>query len=237
MSGRPFLIALVLIVVVFAPPLLRLPMAYLPAHAQASRGSAADGLRVRTDGAPDLYGVVQSNENEKKQERERRGREDNQHEDNENDDWTPPKPPARQPAPPPPPSQVQACLRNGAALTLALDDGSATVRVFQDGLSVELSKVDGGSVPPPPGAIVGDLLFRLAAASCGGSGLDQLPGAVNLGVAYRNRVGERVDESKLALMLYDGREWTVAPGNAPDPDHNYVSASVTGLGVYAVVQR
>ncbi|MCC7372391.1 MAG: hypothetical protein IT306_28515 [Chloroflexi bacterium] len=237
MSGRPVLIALLLFAIVFAPPLLRWPMTYLPVHAEAGRESAADGLRARHDETVDLSGVAQSNENEKKDREERRGREDNQHEDNENDDWTPPPPPVRQSPPPPPPSSVQACLGNGDVLTLILDDGSVTVRAFQGGLSVELSKVDAGSVPPPPGGIVGDLAFRLAAASCGGSGLEQLPGAVNLGVGYRNRVGERVDEARLALMRFDGQNWTEAPGNAPDPNNNYVSASVTGLGVYAVAQR
>ena len=89
----------------------------------------------------------------------------------------------------------------------------------------------------PSGGIVGDLVFRVAAAPCGGSQLDTLPAAINLGVGYRNRVGERVDESTLTLMFYDGREWTPAPGAQPDPQNNYVSASVTELGVYAVVQR
>jgi hypothetical protein len=128
-------------------------------------------------------------------------------------------------------------LQNGQSLTLTLSDGSATVRAFQSGISFELSKVDAGSVPPPPGGIAGDLVFRVAAAPCGGSGLDVLSSAVNLGVGYRNRISETVDESKLTLMLYNGREWTVAPGSQPDPPNNYVSASVTGLGVYAVVQR
>jgi hypothetical protein len=111
------------------------------------------------------------------------------------------------------------------------------VRAFQSGVSFELTKIDAGSVRSPPGGIVGDLVFRVAAAPCGGSGLDTLASTVNLGVGYRNRVGESVDESKLTLMHYNGSAWTPAPGSVPDPSNNHVSASVTGLGVYAVVQR
>ena len=38
-------------------------------------------------------------------------------------------------------------------------------------------------------------------------------------------------------MLYDGMTWTVAPKLYRDPASNHVSASVTGLGVYALVQQ
>ena len=237
MSGRPFLVASLLLVIVLFPPLMRWPVTQLSAYAEPrpGRGSLATdaGQLVTIDG----YAVATSNENERRDQENRRGREDNQHSDNEDDDWTPPPPRVQQPAPPPPPSQVQACLQNGQSVTLTLSDGSATVRAFQNGVSFELTKVDAGSVPPPPGGIVGDLVFRLAAAPCGGSGLTELSSAVNLGVGYQDRVGESVDRSKLTLMLYNGGAWTAAPGSVPDPQNNYVSASVTGLGVYAVVQR
>ena len=239
MSGRPFLVATLLLVIVLFPPLMRWPVTLLSAHAEPRPARASLAAQAGHVVTIDGYAVATSNENERRNREEQRGREDNQHEDNENDDWTPPPPPPRQPrsAPSEPPSQMQACLQNGQTVTLTLSDGSATVRAFQGGVSFELSKVDAGSVPPPPGSIVGDLVFRVAAGQCGGAGLSELPSAVNLGVGYRNRVGESVDESKLTLMLYNGSGWTVAPGSVPDPQNNYVSASVTGLGVYAVVQR
>jgi hypothetical protein len=242
MSGRPFLVVTLLLVIVFFPPLMRWPMTHLSAYAEAhpARGKSAAALLDRLPITIDGYAVATSNENERREREQQQGREDNQHEDNENDDWTPPPPPrvqAQPASPPPPAAQVQACLQNGQSVTLMLSDGSATVKVFQSGVSIELSKVDAGGVPPPPDGIVGDLVFRLAAGACGGTGLDVLPGAVNLGVGYRNRVGERVDKNKLTLMLLDGGAWTAAPGSQPDPQNNYVSASVTGLGVYAVVQR
>lgn len=233
MSGRPFLVAALLLTLILVPPLARGALDSLPAYAEPQRlTTAAGSADVRTAAETSAL----SNENERQDREERRGREDNQSDDNEDDDWRPPPPP-RQPPPPPPPTQVQACLSGGESLTLRLDDGGVAVRVFQSGLSVELARVDAGSVPAPPGGVVGDLVFRLAAAPCGGAALTELPHAVNLGVAYRNRIGERVDESRLTLLFYDGQSWTAAPGAQPDPPNNYVSASVTALGVYAVTAR
>ena len=106
MSGRPFLVVLLLIVIVLFPPLMRWPLAHLPAYADAAHGrtgttaqaghpGSVDGLTV------DGYTVAASNENERRDQENRRGREDNQHSDNEDEDWTPlPPPRVQQPAPP-----------------------------------------------------------------------------------------------------------------------------------------
>jgi len=122
-------------------------------------------------------------------------------------------------------------------VSLTLPDGTVTMKVFQDNLNVDLSRVDPGSVPPPPGGIVASLVFRLGASPCGGSGLAALPGEGNLGVAYRNRAGESGDKSKFTLMFWDGQSWVAAPKQARDPGSNYVSATITALGIYAVVPQ
>jgi hypothetical protein len=44
------------------------------------------------------------------------------------------------------------------------------------------------------------------------------------------------DETRFSLMFYDGAAWTVAPKLFRDPANNHGS-SVTGLGVYALVQQ
>ncbi|MGE3268861.1 MAG: hypothetical protein AB7P40_08955 [Chloroflexota bacterium] len=238
LSGRPILAVALFLVIVLFPPLMRWPLAHLPAHAETLRQPARSTALSHPGETVDGYVVALSNENERLEQEERRGREDNQHEDNENDDWTPP-PPLRKPAPPPPPppDEVEACLQNGQVVTLTLPDGGVTLRVFQDNLYVQLARIDPGSVPPPPGSLAGQLAFRVTAAPCGGSPFDTLPGAANLGISYRNRLAESLNESRLTLMRYDGQQWTVAPGSVPDPDNNYVSASITETGVYAVVQQ
>jgi len=45
------------------------------------------------------------------------------------------------------------------------------------------------------------------------------------------------DEARFALVRHDGSTWSTAPKLYRDPDHNHVSASVTGLRVYALVQQ
>jgi len=84
---------------------------------------------------------------------------------------------------------------------------------------------------------VGSDLFRLSASPCGGSPYSVLPMEVNLAVSYTDALTVERDESRFALMFYDGTTWTVAPKLYRDADNNHVSASVTGLGVYALVQQ
>jgi hypothetical protein len=121
-------------------------------------------------------------------------------------------------------------------VTLTLDGGSATVKVFQDNLNVELSKVDPGSAPAPPGALIGDLIFRVSAGPCGGGSVGTLPSEANLGVSYRERVESGRDETKFSLQYWDGQKWSAAPKQATDPGHNYVSATISATGIYALAQ-
>jgi hypothetical protein len=122
-------------------------------------------------------------------------------------------------------------------VSLTLNDGTVSTKVFQDNLNVVLDRVDAGSVPGPSGALVGDLIFRVSGSQCSGSGLGSLPGEANLGIAYRNRVAEAGNESTFTIMFWDGQKWAATPKQALDAGSNYVSATIQALGVYAVVQQ
>jgi hypothetical protein len=64
-----------------------------------------------------------------------------------------------------------------------------------------------------------------------------LPSEVNLALTYSDALAAGHDESRFALMYYNGTGWAAAPKLYQDPANNTVSASVTGLGVYALVQQ
>jgi hypothetical protein len=242
MIGRWFLVVALLILIVAFPPLVRGPLGLTSAYAEAVDARGGAEVKARPGGLLRLFTVVSSNENERKDQEERRGREDNQHSNNDDEDDSPPPPPRQvsAPAPPPPPpppaNEAGGCLQAGDSATLALAGGSATINVFQNGVAVQLSRVEPGSLPQP-GGLLDQLIFRLSASPCGGQPYGSLPGEANLGVAYSDGVASGHDEGKFALMFYDGTSWTPAPKGATDPGHNFASASVTGLGVYALVER
>jgi hypothetical protein len=236
-----YVMAAVLLLLLTLAPLTGWPGRDLSAYAQASDPQGPSSPRIRARWWPlSLFTVTSSNENEQKEHEERRGREDNQSHDDNDDDCCapppPPPPPPQQQAPPPPPPQNQAsaCLSSGGSVSLDLSDGVVTARVFQDNLNVSLERVDPGSVQSPPGGVLGSLIFRVSAASCGGGGMGSLPGEGNLGVGYRRGVAAGKDESKLKLMYWDGQRWSDAPKQATDPGGNYVSATISALGVYAL---
>jgi len=173
------------------------------------------------------------------------GNDDNDNANHENVNVVPvPVPvPVSQPAPPPPPGpstsadQVSQCLSNGATLVYQGPEGGIAVKSFQDNLDVSLTRVDPGAQPLPPGQILSTFVFRMTASPCGGSPYTVLPSEVNLAVSYTDALAAGHDESRFALMYYNGSAWTVAPKLYRDAANNHVSASVTGLGVYALVQQ
>ena len=243
MQPRYFLVAALLALLTLAP-LTGLPGLSGSAYAQTTHESSA---RARSWWSG-LYTVVASNENEQKDREDRRdhGNNANDNNGNDNDDDgdsndnndccmpPPPPPPARDPGPPPAQNQAASCLSSGGSVSLDLSDGVVTARVYQSNLNVVLDRVDPGSVQSPPGGILGSLVFRVSASPCGGSGLGSLPGEGNLGVGYRKGVAAGKDESKLKLMFWDGQRWSEAPKQVADPGANYVSATISALGVYAL---
>jgi hypothetical protein len=141
-------------------------------------------------------------------------------------------------APPAPPlDEVSQCLANGGMLVYHGPDAGIAVKSFQDNLNVTLTRINPSSQPAPPGSIVGAWMFRLSASPCGGAPYSVLPSEVNLALSYSDGLAAGRDESRFALMRYDGTTWSEAPKLFRDPANNTVSASVTGLGVYALVQQ
>jgi hypothetical protein len=88
--------------------------------------------------------------------------------------------------------------------------------VYQSNLNVDLHRVDPGSLPRP-GA--------------------ELPSEVSVGLTYTDGAVSGRDESKFALMLYDGQNWAISPKHFTDQANNHVSSSTTRSGVYALVQQ
>ena len=225
-----YLLAAALLAILTAIPLTTWPQGQLSAHAQTAVEPGRSGDVV------DLLTAALSNENEREDREERRERNQGNPNDND-DDWQAPLLPPEPPNQPPPPSDQSAtCLGSGGTVTIALPGGGATVKVFQDNLFVELARVEPGSVPSPSN-LIGQVIFRVTAAPCGGQPLSTLPSEANLGVTYTGDAASGRDESKFALMLYDGQRWAPAPKQANDPPHRYVSATIGAPGVYALVQQ
>jgi hypothetical protein len=153
--------------------------------------------------------------------------------------------PVSAPAAAPPPAgpsvstvdEVSQCLANGGMLVYQGPDAGIAVKSFQDNLNVTLTRVSPTSQPAPPGVLVGNYVLRLSASPCGGAPYSVLPSEANLAISYSDALAAGRDESRFALMFYDGTTWIAAPKLYKDPASNHVSASVTGLGVYALVQQ
>jgi len=143
-------------------------------------------------------------------------------------------PPAQAAAPV---DEVSQCLANGGTLVYHGPDAGIAVKSFQDNLNITLTRVNPTSQPMPPGVPVGNYFFRLSASPCGGAPYTVLPSEINLAVSYSDTLAVGRDEARFALMRYDGTTWTAAPKLVRDANNNHVSASVTGLGVYALVQQ
>jgi len=155
-----------------------------------------------------------------------------------------PAPPAGAASPPPPSGQsmstvdeVSQCLPSGGVLVYQGPQAGIAVTSYQDNLNVTLTRVDPAAQPAPPGAIVGSYVFRMSASPCGGAPYTVLPSEVNLAISYSDTLAAGRDETRFALMRYDGTTWSTAPKLFRDAANNHVSASVTGLGVYALVQQ
>ncbi|MFN8634234.1 MAG: hypothetical protein U0893_10290 [Chloroflexota bacterium] len=240
MPAPRYLMAAALLAMLTLAPLLRWPGEVSEAHAQTDGFGRTTSVRSGWWSGLRVLGVAMSNQNERDDRDKRKGREENDNKDDNDDDNPPPAPPPPPRQAPPPPAPVDnagACLSSGGSVSLTLGGVGITAKAFQDGLALQLERVDGSGVPGPPGSVVGETVFRLSGSPCGGGAYGSLPNEVNLGVSYRNRVGESVDRGKLSLVYFDGQRWSPATKQANDPGANYISASVTAVGVYALVQQ
>jgi hypothetical protein len=129
------------------------------------------------------------------------------------------------------------CLQNGEILVAEYANAGVAVKSYQNNLFIRLTRLDPSNAPPPPGVVVSGFIFRMDGSSCGGQPYTVLPAEVNLGLSYSDQIAAGRDESRFELMFFNGQQWNTAPKLFADPSNNHVSASVTGLGVYALVQR
>jgi hypothetical protein len=122
-------------------------------------------------------------------------------------------------------------------------DGRIQVRVFPSlSQSVRISirqPVDPASVPPPPGPVVGGLVFQVIAETCEGTPIPVLPAEINLGIHYTDADVASLNEATFTLARLDtsANQWRVAAKQATDPPANFASATITEMGFYVLYQR
>jgi hypothetical protein len=164
---------------------------------------------------------------------------DNNNNGNDNHMSSPPASPRQVDAPP----QAATCSTPGQDITFTSSDGRVSVHVFPSmAQSVKitiLSPIDSASVPPPPGQKVDNLLFQVIAEGCNGGPIPALAAEVNLGVHYTDTDASGMNEANFTLARLDttANQWKPAQKQANDPAGNFVSATITEMGYYAVYQR
>jgi hypothetical protein len=127
----------------------------------------------------------------------------------------------------------------GADSLVATPGERVAVRMFPwmpAGIQVTIRPADPNSLPAVPGARAGDLVFYVEALDAGGARLTALPAEVNLAIRYADTTIAGLNEQNLALSRLDpaDNQWKAAPKLVREPDSNYVAASITQLGAYAV---
>ena len=141
------------------------------------------------------------------------------------------------------PLAAPACSTPGQESSVTSDDGRVTVRVFGTmprpiRLTIRLP-LEPGVTPPPPGPIVGGLLFQLIAEECGGGPIPVLPAEVNLGARYSDADAAGLNEQNFTIARLDTNtnQWRPVEKQVADPLGNYDSATITEMGYYVVYQR
>jgi hypothetical protein len=128
---------------------------------------------------------------------------------------------------------------------LIQDGGSVFLSVLatqpQD-TQVTLTDVSPDSLPAASGVVVSDFTFNVAGNTCGGAGAGapgfaQFPTAVNLGISYDPNMFPGLDEGTFTIMRLVGDQWVPVASSVADPATDYVSATITETGTYAVVAR
>lgn len=129
-------------------------------------------------------------------------------------------------------------------------DGRISVHVFPTmprAIRITIvNPIDPNVVPTGPGPLADGLLFQILADYCDGvegaisPGPGGLPAEVNLGVHYTTADVGSLNESKFMLARFDPATNTFKPVDKqaldPDPNKNYVSATINSAGIYKVYQ-
>jgi hypothetical protein len=117
-------------------------------------------------------------------------------------------------------------------------DGRVAVKVFPTmSRNVRITVRMVSNAPATPGQLVDGLTFSISGEFCEGGALTTLPAEVNLGVHYSDQDAGALNEASFTIARLSGTQWTPEAKQASDPTANYVSATITGLGTYAVYQR
>jgi hypothetical protein len=137
-------------------------------------------------------------------------------------------------------SETQASgTSTGGDSTIALAGDRVVVQMFPwmpTGVAITIRLVDSATAPSPPGTRAGNLIFRIEAQDASGARLTTLPAEVHLGVRYADQDVAGLNKQNATLLWLDpaDTQWKPATKLAADPSTNYLAASVTALGTYAV---
>ena len=144
-------------------------------------------------------------------------------------------------APPPaPPDALSKCLAPGEQLIGAFRVGTLTVTAYSGDLLIELARIDRSAVPLPPYPLVEPAIIQVNASACStGVPFAALPVEVNITLDYTEEFAATADSSRFSMYYYDfaSGQWSPAPKQLSAPENQVIAASVTGLGVYAIVQQ
>jgi hypothetical protein len=100
-------------------------------------------------------------------------------------------------------------------------------------MTLNCQSLDASEVPPP-GPIVGGMVFRLFTDRASEV---TLPSAATLGIAYGDTAIESEREADLVIGHLEGTSWVPVPGQQLDPPLDYASATIVELGTYALYLR
>jgi hypothetical protein len=117
-------------------------------------------------------------------------------------------------------------------------DERVTVEIGPDAFSTQSTfscrPTDPSRVPPPPGEIVSETIFRLDVPPGGSPALrDQ----VELAVTYPPGAIPPAERGRLVLAYLDGSHWERLPDQEADPSTTRVTAKIDRAGVYALYRR
>jgi hypothetical protein len=87
---------------------------------------------------------------------------------------------------------------------------------------------------PPPGPVVGGMVFRLFTDRASEV---VLPSPALLGIAYGDTKIESAREADLVLGHLEGTSWVPVQGQQVDQSLDHVSATIVDLGAYALYLR
>ena len=122
------------------------------------------------------------------------------------------------------------------------DDGRVDLEVFGTmtrSIRITIQSVEPATVSATPGQLVDRFVYQVLAEDCAGGAIANLPAEVNLGFSYSDADAAGLNEQNFAIARLDNaaNEWRPTAKQAADPGANYVSSTITEMGLYAVYQR